>query len=41
MRGIINNKYNSDCALLTLNNGPIYVKIEGALEIYELEKSGE
>jgi hypothetical protein len=41
MRGIINNRHNSDCALLTLNNGPIYGKIEGALEIYKLERSGE
>jgi hypothetical protein len=41
MRGIINKKYNSACALLTLNNGLIYGKIEDALEIYELEKSGE
>jgi hypothetical protein len=41
MRGITNNRHNSDCALLKLNSGPIYGKIEGALEIYTLEKSGE
>jgi len=41
MRGIINNKHNSDCALLILNNGPVCGKIEGALEIYKLGKSGE